>query len=63
MSTGAGGCESERGTRGDICPDCGARLPPQPAPLQSWHAARVNNLKLSEQARSPNSPMRHWRLR
>jgi hypothetical protein len=48
---------------GGICPDCGARLPPEPAPLQSWHGSRVNDPKLSEQARSMHSPLRNWRLR
>ena len=62
MSAGSGGCESERGTWGEICPDCGARLPPEPAPLQSWHGARVNDPSLSAQARSTNSPLRHWTL-
>ena len=59
----AGVCQSERGAWGEICPDCGGRLPPEPAPLQSWHGARVNDLRLSAQARSTNSPLRHWHLR
>ena len=56
-------CESERGTWGEICPDCGARLPSEPGSLQSWHAARTNDRLRSERARSLNSPLRHWHLR
>ena len=26
-------CESTRGKWGDVCPDCGVRLPPLPGPL------------------------------
>ncbi|MGC8634870.1 MAG: hypothetical protein ACP5VP_09430 [Candidatus Limnocylindrales bacterium] len=63
MPAAARGCESERGTWGELCPDCGVRLPPRPALLQSWHGARTNDPLRSERARSLNSPLRHWRLR
>ncbi len=63
MAVGAMPCESERGAWGELCPDCGARLPPLPAPLQSWHAARRNDPILAERARALRSPLRNWHLR
>ena len=63
LAVGAHPCESERGAWGALCPDCGARLPPEPGPLRSWHAARVNDPILSERARALRSPLRHWHLR
>ena len=62
-SNGARPCQSERGAWGELCPDCGARLPPLPTPLQSWHAARRNDPILSERARALRSPLRNWHLR
>ncbi len=63
VAAGAPPCQSERGAWGELCPDCGTRLPPLPAPLQSWHAARRNDPILSERARALRSPLRHWHLR
>jgi hypothetical protein len=55
-------CESDRGEWGEICPDCQRRLPPRPGPLQSWHAARVNDAEASERSRRTRSPLRLWHL-
>ena len=63
MAVSAMPCESERGTWGELCPDCGARLPPLPTPLQSWHSARRNDPILSARARAMRSPLRNWHLR
>ena len=63
MAASAPTCQSERGAWGELCPDCGARLPPLPTPLQSWHAARRNDPILSERARALRSPLRNWHLR
>lgn len=33
-------CESTKGKWGEVCPDCGQRLPARPKPLTSWHSQR-----------------------
>lgn len=37
-------CQSDRGEWGEICPDCGKRLPAAQGSLTSWQAARDDNL-------------------
>ncbi len=58
-------CTCVRGEWGQLCPECGQRLPPRPGPLQSWHATRAIDAAASAQARATvlqTQSYRHWHL-
>lgn len=52
-------CESDRGQWGEVCPDCGQRLPAKAGPLKSWFSTRNLDEELSERGtiNGMNSPM------
>ena len=58
-------CECVRGDWGQPCPVCGRRLPPQPGPLRSWHAAKAIDADRSAQARDSlvlTQSFRRWHI-
>lgn len=45
-------CQSTRGEWGEICPDCGQRLPARQPPLAAWKSSRSKiNLASQETGR------------
>lgn len=52
-------CESDRGEWGEVCPDCGQRLPARQGPMSTWMASRNRDeVRAANARRSAPAAMR-----